>query len=41
MAAVAGDIIYYLRQMLPLGLLALLAFLLLRPGGRGGWSGWG
>ena len=31
MAAVAGDIIYYLRQMLPLGLLALLAFLLLRP----------
>ena len=31
MAAVAGDIVYYLRQMLPLGLLALLAFLLLRP----------
>ena len=31
MAAVAGDIVYYLRQMLPLGSLALLAFLLLRP----------
>ena len=31
MAAVAGDIVYYLWQMLPLGLLALLAFLLLRP----------
>ena len=41
MAVIVSDVLHYVWQMLPMCLLALIVFLLLRPQGSAGWSGGG